>query len=127
MDNNDVLKKLRIALSLKDEDIVEILALADFSITKSQVNAFFRNPDHPNFQVAGDQVLRRFLNGLITKNRGDLNADKPKQPARPAGPLQPMQPTEDGKIRHFKMKEEHPGKRKRISAKYDDQDNSDKK
>lgn len=70
MDNNDVFKKIRVALSLKDTDIIEILKLSGHDISKAEVSALFRKPDHPNFRECGDQVLRKFLNGLITKNRG---------------------------------------------------------
>lgn len=68
--NNDILKKLRIALSFKDTDILECLELVDFKMTKSELSALFRNIDHPNYKECGDQVLRNFLNGLIIKNRG---------------------------------------------------------
>ena len=70
MTNNDILKKLRIALTLQDSDIVEILKLADFEVSSSEVNALFRNPEHKNYRECGDQLLRRFLDGLIIKNRG---------------------------------------------------------
>jgi len=70
MNNNDILKKLRIALELKDTDIIEILKLADFEISKTELNAMFRKEGHRNYKECGDQLLRRFLNGLITKNRG---------------------------------------------------------
>jgi uncharacterized protein YehS (DUF1456 family) len=70
MTNNDILKKLRIALELKDTDIIEILKLADFEITKSELSALFRNADHRNYKECGDQILRNFLNGLIIRNRG---------------------------------------------------------
>lgn len=70
MTNNDILKKLRIALSLKDFEIIEILKLVDFDMTKSELSALFRKDDHPNYKECGDQVLRKFLNGLIIKNRG---------------------------------------------------------
>jgi len=70
--NNDILKKLRVALSLRDADIVEILKLADFEITKGALGDLFRNPDHPNYKEAQDQILRNFLNGLIIKNRGKM-------------------------------------------------------
>jgi uncharacterized protein YehS (DUF1456 family) len=70
MTNNDILKKLRIALELKDTDIIEILKLVGFEITKSEVSALFRNPDHRNYKVCSDQILRNFLNGLIIRNRG---------------------------------------------------------
>lgn len=70
MTNNDILKKLRIALSLKDFEIIEILKLVDFEMSKSELSAIFRKDDHENYMPAGDQVLRKFLNGLILKNRG---------------------------------------------------------
>jgi uncharacterized protein YehS (DUF1456 family) len=63
--NNDVMKKLKIALKLKDEDIVEILKNLDFKISKSEINAFFRRSDHKNFRECGDQILRNFIQGLI--------------------------------------------------------------
>ncbi len=70
MDNNDVFKKLRVALQLKDDEIIEILKLVDFEITKSELGAFFRREDHPNYKNCGDQVMRNFLNGLIIYKRG---------------------------------------------------------
>lgn len=70
MNNNDVFKKIRVALSLKDFEIIEILALSDFIMTKTELSALFRKEDHPNYKECGDQVLRKFLNGLITKKRG---------------------------------------------------------
>ena len=77
--NNDILKKLRVALSFKDTDIIECLELVDFKMTKSELSALFRNIDHPNYKECGDQVLRNFLNGLIVKNRGrrpDFNPEE---------------------------------------------------
>ncbi len=68
--NNTILKKLRVALELKDTDIIDILKLSDFEITKSQLSALFRKEDHKNYIECQDQILRRFLNGLIIKNRG---------------------------------------------------------
>lgn len=68
--NNDVIKKLRVALKLRDDEIVEILALVDFRITKSELGAFFRKETHPNYMELQDQILRNFLNGLIIHQRG---------------------------------------------------------
>jgi len=85
MTNNDILKKLRVALKLRDEDIVEILMLVDFPMSKSEVNALFRTEDHPNYKECGDQLLRNFLNGLIIYKRGPMESgvkatqDKPKE------------------------------------------------
>lgn len=70
MTNNDILKKLRIALKLTDTDIIEILKLADYDITKAQLSALFRKEDHKNYIECQNQLLRNFLNGLIIKYRG---------------------------------------------------------
>jgi len=78
MNNNDILKKLRVALQLRDDQIVEILQLVDFRISKAELGAFFRNEDHPNFMECGDQVLRNFLNGLVIHLRG--TKENPKNP-----------------------------------------------
>ncbi|CAN5765340.1 hypothetical protein BH11BAC3_BH11BAC3_21260 [soil metagenome] len=72
LSNNDILKKLRVALSLRNDDILEILALMDFKITKGALGDLFRNEDHPGYVEAGDQILRNFLNGLIIYKRGKL-------------------------------------------------------
>ncbi|SMO59434.1 DUF1456 family protein [Solitalea koreensis] len=74
MSNNDVIKKLRVALKLRDDDIVKILGLVDFRITTTELSAFFRADDHPNFKPMGDQILRNFLNGLIIHLRGVKDA-----------------------------------------------------
>lgn len=68
--NNDILKKLRVALKFRDDDIIEILMLVDYKISKSELGAFFRKPDHPKFMPLQDQILRNFLNGLIIYKRG---------------------------------------------------------
>lgn len=79
MSNNDVLKKLRVALKLRDNDIVEILSFVDFKVSTTELSAFFRAEDHPNYKPCGDQILRNFLNGLIIYTRGSQDgAIKPK-------------------------------------------------
>ena len=78
MTNNDIFKKLRVALKLRDDDIVAILTLVDFKISKSELSAFFRKEDHPNYMECGDQVLRNFLNGLVLHLRG--TKENPKIP-----------------------------------------------
>ena len=70
MSNNDIMKKLRVALKFTDDDIIEVLALVDFKVTKAELSAIFRKEDHPNFKSCGDQFLRNFLNGLIIYKRG---------------------------------------------------------
>lgn len=68
--NNDILKKLRVALKLRNDEIIEILKLVDFRVSESELNALFRSEDHPKFKNCGDQILRNFLNGLIIHMRG---------------------------------------------------------
>ena len=77
MTNNDILKKLRVALKLRDDEIVAILALVDFRISKSELGAFFRKEDHPKYVECGDQILRNFLNGLVIHLRGPMPEKKP--------------------------------------------------
>jgi uncharacterized protein YehS (DUF1456 family) len=72
MTNNDILKKLRVALQLRNDDIVEILKLVDFKVSVSELGAFFRSEDHPKYKECGDQILRNFLNGLIIYKRGPM-------------------------------------------------------
>lgn len=70
MSNNDIMKKLRVAMSFTDDDIIKVLELANFRITKTELGAIFRKEDHPNFKPCGDQILRNFLNGLVIYKRG---------------------------------------------------------
>lgn len=81
LSNNDILKKLRVALQLRDDQIVEILKLVDFNTSKSELGAFFRNETHPKYVECGDQILRNFLNGLVIHLRGPR--DSKKMPASP--------------------------------------------
>jgi uncharacterized protein YehS (DUF1456 family) len=68
--NNVVLKKLRVAFELKDVDMHQILADAGFPISKPELSALFRQPEHKNFRLCGDQLLRNFLKGLTLRVRG---------------------------------------------------------
>lgn len=72
MTNNDILKKLRVALHLRNDEIIEIMKLVDFKATPSELGAIFRKEDHPNYKNCGDQFLRNFLNGLIIHMRGPM-------------------------------------------------------
>ena len=83
MTNNDILKKLRVALQLKDDDIVRILSLVDFKVTTTELGAIFRKEDHPNYKECGDQLLRNFLNGLIIHLRGPMEKPQTLIPTAP--------------------------------------------
>lgn len=67
--NNMILKKLRIALNLKAEDILELLKLAGFTLSKHELSSLFRKPEHRHYRECKDQTLRRFLKGMQLKHR----------------------------------------------------------
>jgi uncharacterized protein YehS (DUF1456 family) len=67
--NNAILKKIRIALELKEDDMLAILKLADVDISKSELTALFRKEGHKNYKECGDQFLRKFLKGLFIRFR----------------------------------------------------------
>lgn len=69
LNNNIVFRKLKIALDLKAEDILQILGSADVRISKHELSAFFRKPEHKHYRACKDQVLRNFLNGIQLKYR----------------------------------------------------------
>jgi uncharacterized protein YehS (DUF1456 family) len=80
MSNNDIMKKLRVAMKFTDDDIIKVLDLVNFRITKAEIGSILRADDHPNFKPCGDQILRNFLNGLIIYKRGPR---EPKPKAEP--------------------------------------------
>lgn len=69
LNNNIILRKLKIALNLKDVEILEILELVDRRISKHELSAFFRNPNQEQYRLCKDQILRNFLHGLQLKYR----------------------------------------------------------
>jgi uncharacterized protein YehS (DUF1456 family) len=73
LDNNNILRKLKIALKLKTEDITELFKLAGKPISQHEVTAFLRNPKQPQYRPFLDQYLRNFLNGLQIKFRDNKN------------------------------------------------------
>jgi uncharacterized protein YehS (DUF1456 family) len=62
--NNAVLKKVRVAFELKDEDIIALVRKTGLMVSKGELSAFFRRPDHRNYRACGDQFLRRLFRGL---------------------------------------------------------------
>ncbi len=67
--NNLVLKKLRVAFELKDDDMHAILQSAGLAVSKPELSALFRSPGSKNYRPAGDQLLRNFLKGLALRFR----------------------------------------------------------
>ncbi len=72
LNNNIILRKLKIALNLKDDDMLEIFELAQIRISKHEISAFFRNPNHGEYRECKDQFLRNFLQGLQIKYKDQI-------------------------------------------------------
>ena len=73
--NNIIFMKLKIALNLQAEDVLAILQLADFKLSKHELSALFRKPGHKHYRECQDQLMRNFLNGLQVKFRGDTELE----------------------------------------------------
>jgi len=67
--NNIIFTKLKIALNLKADEILDMLNMVDVDISKHELSAFFRKSTHKNYRVCQDQVLRNFLKGMQLKYR----------------------------------------------------------
>ncbi len=68
--NNDILKKLRIVLKFREDDMLGTLKLAGMNISKSELSALFRKQGQRHYKECGDQILRNFLKGLTIRYRG---------------------------------------------------------
>jgi len=69
LNNNIVFMKLKIALNLKAEDVLQIMGLAKFPISKGELSSFSRRPGHKHYRECKDQILRNFLKGMQFKYR----------------------------------------------------------
>lgn len=69
LSNNMVLKKLKIALNLQADDVIALLQLSDFRLSKHELSALFRHPSHKNYRECLDQLLRNFLGGIEARYR----------------------------------------------------------
>lgn len=69
LNNNIIFRKLRIALDLKEDDVLEILSSVGMHISPHELSAFFRKPSQAQFRPCKDQILRNFLNGLKKRYR----------------------------------------------------------
>ena len=70
LNNNIIFRKLRIALAMKDTDIISVYDEVDMNISKSELSAIFRNPKQSQYRACQDQFLRNFLLGLQYRHRG---------------------------------------------------------
>ncbi len=79
LSNNAIFMKLKIALNLKADDVVKILAMSGVKISKHELSAFFRRADHKHYRECKNQMLRNFLKGLQFKYRPGSNL-QPEDP-----------------------------------------------
>lgn len=75
LNNNIILRKLKIALDMKNEDVLDMMAGNGLSLSKHELSAFFRRPDHKHHRQCKDQVLRNFLQGIQLKYRPSTSSD----------------------------------------------------
>ncbi|MCE2593355.1 DUF1456 family protein [Motilimonas cestriensis] len=69
MNNNLILKKIRIAFELKEDDLLDIMDKAGFALSRPELSALFRKYDSRNYKACGDQLLRNFLHGICEHYR----------------------------------------------------------
>ncbi len=69
--NNIIFRKLKIALDLRDDDILAIMKLADLRLSRHELSAFFRKRGHKHYRECKDQILRNFMKGLQVKYRSE--------------------------------------------------------
>lgn len=74
LSNNMILMKLKIALKLKSEDIIDLFALVDRKVSKPELSAFLRSSDHHQYRPLMDQYLRNFISALQKKNKNALES-----------------------------------------------------
>lgn len=75
MTNNLVLMKLKIALGLQADEVLEWINARELSLSKHELSAFLRKPTHRQYRECMDQVLRNFLQTMQLQLRGDASGD----------------------------------------------------
>lgn len=65
--NNMIFNKIKIALALKADEVIAIMALAGLSLGKYELSSFFRNVNHKHYKDCSDDILSAFLKGLKLK------------------------------------------------------------
>lgn len=71
LSNNSVIKKLRVAFNLKEEDMIALVNSSGLKVGKSELSAFWRKKDHRNYRECGDQILRNFIKGLAAREKAE--------------------------------------------------------
>lgn len=78
LSNNDILRKVRIAMNYQQDDMIKILRTAGFPVGKAELTALFRRADHRSFRPCGDQMLRNFLQGMVKTYRPEAHQKQDK-------------------------------------------------
>lgn len=71
LSNNEILRKIKIAMNYQQDDMLSILESIGFRVSKGELTALFRKPDHRSYRECGDQLLRNFLKGMVKRHRPD--------------------------------------------------------
>lgn len=69
--NNHILRKLKIALAFRSEDMLEAFRAGGIYMSSGELSAIFRRPDHKNYREAGDKYVRVFIKGITELFRGE--------------------------------------------------------
>jgi len=86
MTNNDILRRFRYALDLRDSTLVEIFKLSGHEIDRSDIDALLKNEDEPGYVECSDTLMNLFLDGFIVFKRGR----KETRPGETVPPVQPL-------------------------------------
>ncbi len=77
LNNNLILKKLKIAMAFTSDEMLEVLRLSGTELSAHELSASFRKPGHKHHRKCMDQVLRNFLAGLQMRFRPQAPAHEP--------------------------------------------------
>jgi len=98
LNNNLILRKLKISMHYTDEQMIDALELVHFKLSKHELSAFFRKKEHKHFRECKDQVLRNFIKGITAILRKNSSAEgvenqdkKDKKDKKDKTPSQPVQ------------------------------------
>jgi len=77
MTHNDILRRIRYTFNCSDDEMIELFAYGELTVTREQISNWLKKDDDDDYKSLGDEALARFLNGLITNNRGQREGVQP--------------------------------------------------
>lgn len=104
LNNNTIVNKIKIALSLNTDALISMLELADFRVSKSEMSAFFRKPDHRNYRECGNQLLRNLLTGMTNHFHSSSNKAKETKKTVPSDKVKSKAKQPKSKVATSKLK-----------------------